>query len=157
MDYCEVSIITALSLHAQEKTQEAFLLLDEALTIAEEYKFYRLVADEGEAMYRLLREYKRAKRFKNEKFLDNLITMSQQMGILFPGYMERGPQKEVELTEKEIAVLRQIAEQRSNGEIAEYLDISLNTVKYYTKHIYGKLGVKSRTKAVKMAKELGIL
>lgn len=105
----------------------------------------------------LLDEYKKEKRFKDEIFLKKLISMSQKMGILFPGYMKREAQLMEELTENEIDVLRQLAADQTNGEIAEYLHISLNTVKYYTKQIYGKLGVKNRQKAVKNAKDLGIL
>lgn len=157
MDYCEVSIIEALSLYQQGKAEEAFVLLDEVLPIAKQYRFYRLIADEGDMMYHLLEEYKKEKRFEDEKFLELLTNMSQKMGVLFPGYMEREPQKNKELTERETDVLRLFAEERTNGEIADYFQVSLNTVKYYSKNIFEKLGVKNRQKAVKAAKELGIL
>lgn len=157
IDYCEVSIIEAMSFYMQGKTQEAYLLLDEILPIVRECQFYRLVADEGDMMYRLLNQYKKDKRFEDEIFMEKLIAMTQKMGILFPGYMRGEPKLLEELTENEIDVLRLLAAEKTNGEIAEYLGITLNTVKYYTKNIYGKLGVKNRLKAVKMVQEMGII
>ena len=44
-----------------------------------------------------------------------------------------------------------------NTEIADELRLSVHTVKWYARNLYGKLGVKSRTRAVARARELGIL
>lgn len=63
----------------------------------------------------------------------------------------------VSLNEREIEVLRLIAEGRSNNEIAERLVIALSTVKWHINNLFGKLGVHSRTQAVAQAKELGLL
>jgi predicted ATPase/DNA-binding CsgD family transcriptional regulator len=63
----------------------------------------------------------------------------------------------VPLNEREIEVLRLIAEGLSNSEIAERLVIALSTVKWHTNNLFGKLGVHSRTQAVAQAKELGLL
>jgi predicted ATPase/DNA-binding CsgD family transcriptional regulator len=61
------------------------------------------------------------------------------------------------LTERETEVLRLIAEGMSNMEIADKLDITINTVKGYIKNIYLKLGVNRRVQVVKKARELNIL
>jgi ATP/maltotriose-dependent transcriptional regulator MalT len=61
------------------------------------------------------------------------------------------------LSARELEVLGLIAEGHSNREIAAKLFLSLNTVKVHCSHIYGKLGVKSRTQAVAKAETLGIL
>jgi LuxR family maltose regulon positive regulatory protein len=42
----------------------------------------------------------------------------------------------------------------SNREICEALFITVGTVKWYTNHIYRKLGVKNRGQAVAKAREL---
>ena len=63
----------------------------------------------------------------------------------------------VPLNEREIEVLRLIAEGLSNNEIAERLVIALSTVKWHVNNLFGKLGVHSRTQAVAQAKELGLL
>jgi ATP/maltotriose-dependent transcriptional regulator MalT len=61
------------------------------------------------------------------------------------------------LSEREIAVLRLIADGRSNREIADRLIISLGTTKWYISQIFGKLQVHSRTQAVMRARALDIL
>ncbi|MEL7564095.1 MAG: AAA family ATPase [Dehalobacterium sp.] len=61
------------------------------------------------------------------------------------------------LTERETEVLNLIAEGMSNKEIADKLEITLNTVKGYIKNIYEKLGVNRRVQAVTRAKELKLL
>jgi LuxR family maltose regulon positive regulatory protein len=45
----------------------------------------------------------------------------------------------------------------SNQEIADQLYLSLNTIKWYARHIFSKLAVNKRTQAVARAQELGIL
>jgi LuxR family maltose regulon positive regulatory protein len=61
------------------------------------------------------------------------------------------------LSERELEVLRLIADGFSNAEIAQRLIIAHGTVKRHTNNIYGKLGVQSRTQAVARSRELGLL
>ena len=61
------------------------------------------------------------------------------------------------LSERELEILRLIAAGRSNPEIAELLYLSLNTVKWHAKNLYGKLNVGSRIEAVARAQELELL
>ena len=61
------------------------------------------------------------------------------------------------LTEREIEVLRLIAEGFSNQAIAARLYVSLNTVKAHTRSIYSKLDVHSRVSAVARGRTLGIV
>jgi DNA-binding NarL/FixJ family response regulator len=61
------------------------------------------------------------------------------------------------LTQREREVLQLIADGDSYGEISQRLCISLNTVSSHIKHIYGKLAVRSRGKAIKAAERLGLL
>jgi LuxR family maltose regulon positive regulatory protein len=60
------------------------------------------------------------------------------------------------LTTREVEVLKLIEAGRSNQEIAEQLVISIPTVKRHISNIYAKLGVKSRTQAVSIGKELKV-
>ena len=59
------------------------------------------------------------------------------------------------LTDRELAVLRQLAAGSSNQEIAQRLVISVGTVKAHIYHITAKLGARSRTEAVARAREQG--
>ncbi|WP_130912311.1 LuxR C-terminal-related transcriptional regulator, partial [Pseudomonas sp. Sample_9] len=86
--------------------------------------------------------------------------VSQQLLTHFPTAAPR-PAVESSATEqlssRELAVLRLIAQGCSNQEISEQLFISLHTVKTHASHINSKLGVERRTQAVARAKELGVL
>ncbi len=61
------------------------------------------------------------------------------------------------LTSRESEVLRLIGRGLSNREIALKLVVSLDTIRWYSKQIYSKLDVHSRTEAVVRAGELGLL
>ena len=57
----------------------------------------------------------------------------------------------------ELAALRLMASGKSNKEIAVSLDISTRTVKTHLAHRFEKLGVTSRTEAVKVANRRGLV
>ncbi len=71
--------------------------------------------------------------------------------------LERMRTPQISLSAREIEVLDRVAAGRSNGEIAADLVITEQTVKSHLAHIYTKLGVSSRTAAVSLARERGIL
>jgi DNA-binding NarL/FixJ family response regulator len=60
-----------------------------------------------------------------------------------------------ELTQRELEVLRLIAEGKTNAEIAQSLFISVGTVKVHVERIIDKLDVSDRTQAAVRAVELG--
>lgn len=61
------------------------------------------------------------------------------------------------LTPREADVLRAVARGLSNQEIGAELFLGQPTVKSHLAHVFGKLGVPSRTAAVARARELGLL
>jgi DNA-binding NarL/FixJ family response regulator len=61
------------------------------------------------------------------------------------------------LTEREIDVMKLVAEGRRNKEIAVALSISSQTVRVHMKNIYSKLGVSDRTEAMNVALRRGIV
>jgi DNA-binding CsgD family transcriptional regulator len=61
------------------------------------------------------------------------------------------------LTPRELEVLNLICAGRSNREIAEQYVLAKSTIKRHINHIYGKLGVESRTQALVRARELGLI
>ncbi|MEJ2265655.1 MAG: LuxR C-terminal-related transcriptional regulator [Anaerolineales bacterium] len=68
------------------------------------------------------------------------------------------PETPVEpLTDRELEVLGLMAEGLKYKEIAARLFISLNTVRFHVKAIYGKLNVNNRTGAIQMARQRRIL
>lgn len=63
----------------------------------------------------------------------------------------------VQLSEREIEILRMFDERLSNREIADRLVLSVGTVKWYAQQIFNKLGVSDRKNAVDRAQTLGLL
>ena len=61
------------------------------------------------------------------------------------------------LTERELAVLKLLAEGRSNKEIGTQLNITEGTVKNHMTNVLGKLGALDRTQAALKARELGLI
>ncbi len=61
------------------------------------------------------------------------------------------------LSERELEILRLVAQGASNKEIASTLVIAEGTVKNHVTNILGKLGVSDRTQAALKAKELGLV
>ncbi len=59
--------------------------------------------------------------------------------------------------ERELEVLQLLAQGLTNKEIAGRLALATETVRWYTKEIYGKLGVSGRGEAVYRARALGLL
>lgn len=63
----------------------------------------------------------------------------------------------VKLTERELEVLRLLDTGASNREIAKMLFVTEATVKTHLVHVFEKLGVSSRSRAIAAARESGIL
>jgi LuxR family maltose regulon positive regulatory protein len=61
------------------------------------------------------------------------------------------------LTDRERSVIRLLSAGLSNKEIGRKLDLSNNTVKFHLRNIYAKLNVTTRTAAVTIARDTGIL
>jgi len=69
----------------------------------------------------------------------------------------RVPESPETLTDREVEVLRLLAEGQSNKEIARSLSISEKTVKTHVSNILAKLGVPSRTHAALHAVRIGLV
>ena len=61
------------------------------------------------------------------------------------------------LTRRELEVLRILDSGAGNKEIADHLSLTVRTVRFHIENIYGKLGVQSRTQAVRVGREEGLL
>lgn len=155
MDLCEVMMIQALSFYRQGKKEQAFVLLDKVINYAKRYGYDRMIEDEGVQMYHLLYDYRRER--GSDPYLTKVMDIARKMGLLYPNYLRAAYSKVENITKMEKDVFRLMAEERTNEEISEYLDISINTVKFHVKNIYKKLSASSRGQAVKIAKEMGFL
>lgn len=71
--------------------------------------------------------------------------------------IRRGPDLVEPLSDRELEILRQLANGDSNKEIAVRLFITEGTVKNHVTNILGKLGVRDRTQAALKAREMGLI
>jgi LuxR family maltose regulon positive regulatory protein len=148
----ELLSLQALALNAQNKHKLASDTLARALSLAESGGYLRLFVDEGEQMKKLLRHV--ARQGVEADYVDRLLSAFAETDnqIFAP------PQPLIEpLSERELEVLRLVVAGLANRDIAEELIISLNTVKWHTKNIYGKLQAHSRAQAIARAYELEII
>jgi DNA-binding CsgD family transcriptional regulator len=62
-----------------------------------------------------------------------------------------------ELTRRELEILRLVADGHSNGQLAQMLWVTEQTVKFHLSNIYRKLHVANRTEASRWAQLNGLL
>jgi len=62
-----------------------------------------------------------------------------------------------EFKDRELEVITLMANGLSNREIADQLFVTVNTVRWYNKQIYSKLGTSRRTEAIALAREMGLI
>jgi LuxR family maltose regulon positive regulatory protein len=156
MDTCEAKLLYAMALFSDGNPQKAYEILDHTLPIVKRFHYYRLVADEGQKMYNMLRLYKKSRNI-NDFFLDMLISLSKGTGLMYPHYLKTLSESYPSLTDTEKSVLRLMADERSNADIADYMSVSINTVKFHSKNIFTKLNVNNRHQAIKIAMEANII
>lgn len=100
----------------------------------------------------------------HEEILAGIRAVAEGHTVLAPAIaatlvtrMRQDAQATPQLSPRELEVLRRVAAGRSNPEIARELFIGEATVKTHLLHVFEKLGVSDRTRAVTLALELGIL
>ncbi|WP_433943777.1 LuxR C-terminal-related transcriptional regulator [Paenibacillus sp. SN-8-1] len=158
----KVMVLQAAALYAHGDRLTAVQVLADALTMAEPSGFIRTFLDEGIYMQRLLREA--AAQGIMVDYVGRLLTEFEGEGLnqnfAPPNYSASPVPAEAliePLSERELEVLRLIAEGLSNQEISERLYIALTTVKGHNRIIFDKLQVSRRTEAVARARTLGLL
>lgn len=150
----KLMILQALVYDAAGDSDTAVKILSEALAAAEPAGFIRLFVDEGPMMARLLS--KAAARGIMPDYTARLLAA-------FEADEQNDPDKSTSagliepLSQRELEVLRLIAQGLSNREISEQLFLALITVKGHNQKIFAKLQAQRRTEAVARARELGLL
>lgn len=156
----KILILQALAYEAQNEISTGIIFLERALSLAEPEAYIRTFADEGEAMTRLLSAVK-ARGNRQEyihKILDACQTAERQNKQTIDPIAVSITQPLIEpLSQRELEILRLIAQGLSNREISERLFLALSTIKGHNQSIFGKLDVQRRTEAVARAQELGLL
>jgi LuxR family maltose regulon positive regulatory protein len=151
--------LIALAQQALGNRQAALDSLGQALALAEPQGYVRLFVDEGQPMAELL-----GIAISHHISPDYASKLLSAFPRDVPGAISIDKERKTStqllaepLSEREIEVLRLMAEGYKYQEIAERLVVSINTVRHHTRNVYGKLNVNNRTQAIGRAKELNLL
>jgi len=159
----EILLTQALVHQARNDLPQALAVLERALATAEPEGYVRIFVDEGDAMRRLLLKFRSA---IEKQTAHPLRGYAGKLLAAFSSPTETGPQSALAnqgngliepLTNRELEILRLIAEGHSNAEIGRRLYLALSTVKGHNLRIFSKLQAQNRTEAVARARELGLL
>jgi NarL family two-component system response regulator LiaR len=112
--------------------------------------------DEYELVQRALTQGAETYLLKNA----SAVQLAEAIRAVQAGHVEVSlplPDLGADLTSREVEVLIQVAQGLTNAQIAIHLKISRATVKYYVSSILGKMGAESRTEAVGLAVQHGLV
>lgn len=155
MDLCELHIICAINEFAIDERENAFEHFEKAVSLAEKYRFDRIIADEGMRVLEIIKAYSREK--EKTPYILRLKELSEKVAVLHPKYLKKHLPKMPALTETEMKILRLLSVSYTNAQIADLTETAVDTVKQHCKHICSKLEVENRHQAVQRAIELGML
>jgi LuxR family transcriptional regulator, maltose regulon positive regulatory protein len=147
----ELSLLQALAATRDGDTGQKWAALERALRVGQEAGLRR-VFDGGPAVARLLSAAEQ--RGICGDYARSLLVMAGTNASATATAISPSGER---LSERELEVLRLMAQGASNGEIAAHLIITVGTVKSHINHILGKLAAGNRTEAVARAREVGLL
>jgi len=152
----KVMVLQVVALHAHGEKDKAVQLLGDVLAMAEPGGFIRTFVDEGPVMAQLLSDA--VSRGGKQDYIGKLLAAFESETKDEGRTAEPSLSSLVEpLSQRELEVLRLIAEGLSNQEICERLFLALDTVKGHNRRIFNKLQVQRRTEAIARARELGLI
>ncbi len=151
------ALIARLSGHSSA----AYEALQGALAYAEPGGYVRRFIDEGVLLQALLNKFLEARRHGHLpaeprvslNYISRLLAVFEATPPS-PALIEAAVEP---LSDRELEILRLIAANRSNQEIAQELVLSLSTVKWHITNLFGKLQARNRLEAVNRARELNLL
>jgi LuxR family maltose regulon positive regulatory protein len=174
----KVMVLQAVALHLHGEQEKALQMVQDALELARPGGFVRIFVDEGTPMAHLLSAaLTRGKMPDHVGYIGKLLAAfelekSEEPESADKSYLPIGASSDraapalsalsassvVEpLRQRELEVLRLMAQGLSNHEISQRLYLALSTVKGHNRIIFSKLQVQRRTEAVARARELGLL
>ncbi|MPY99134.1 MAG: LuxR family transcriptional regulator [Actinophytocola sp.] len=157
----------AAGLWAAGRTEEAFRTLIPTLVSGEHAGLMRTFVDAGPTVRRMVGELSEAIRLDrlpaglpsvSNGYLTRILVASRSATpSMAPSGDNGGRLPEEPLTAREIDIVRLLDHGLSNKEIARRLGVTVNTVKWYLKGVYTKLGVTRRQESVNEARRRNLL
>jgi LuxR family transcriptional regulator, maltose regulon positive regulatory protein len=142
------------SVAALQGSPDCDRLVKDALSLAEQRGFVQTVLDTAPQI--VLRLLSHAERYPRTDYYARLISGTLATRKSNPALAKNAPLPDP-LTAAELRILQKLPLRLSYSELATDLHLSLNTVKTHLQHTYMKLGVTSRSDAVKRAAVLGLV
>jgi LuxR family maltose regulon positive regulatory protein len=145
----EIDLLKAIILYRQQEQWQIHFI--ETVKKAAAYSYIHMISDQGIAVLPLWRciDWEALQLKKN--YIEQLGEELKKMAELYPNYLI-GQQQDL-LSNKELQVIKLLAEGSTNAEVAAALEVSQSTVKFHIANILKKLGAENRVAAVNIAKD----
>jgi LuxR family maltose regulon positive regulatory protein len=153
--YVRALILQALAHQGLKQDTQALSSLKRALTIAAPEGFIRTFINKQLGVLTLLHQARTARIVPD--YVDKLLAAYEQQVKNQPVKIISTSVLIEPISERELDVLKLLAQGCADKKIAETLVIARETVHKHLKNIYGKLGVHSRTEAIARARDLDLL
>lgn len=157
-------LFKALSEYRLKREADAIDSYNQALLLCQQSGYRRVLVDDGAGLRELLQLMRQQQRFLpqlNQDFLDHVRDDLQAWnGVVIERVAAaRLPATDrlLSLTDKEIEILKLLAEGLCNKKIAHRASIALTTVKWHLQNIFSKLEARNRTEAVLKAQEMQLV
>lgn len=152
--YIAYSVLLATTLWTANEHAGAISAFEDALRASLFEGFRRVFIDEGDTVLQVINDVASASgEHKGNRLRDRFLAEIRLEISAAHQPTERNPH---DLSPREIEVLRYLVQGRSNREISQAIDISINTVKFHVKNIFAKLCVATRKEAVAASIRLGL-
>ncbi len=154
----DIDIARSAALFAEKRYEQARRIMEKALSFAEAEGYVRPFFNHVAVVLPLLNDMKRAKLDLRQSSHLKVIMAASAAGDKAPAGMKQPEgHKNSGLTERETEILKLMAAGCRYKEIAQRTFVSFETVKTHVKHVFEKLDVDSRAKAVNRARDLRLL
>lgn len=161
LDIAEASVLQAALEWAMENKKEAVNTLETALTAMQEYGFVRIFADEGAAIWPILKKLALNLRKENYQgslvphYLNEVTIAAYEQSRRHKGIaVNICAAKPVKLSKQQRLMISLLSMGYKNAEIVELTGLTIHTVKSHQAAAYAKLGVNNAMDAVLKARKL---
>jgi LuxR family transcriptional regulator, maltose regulon positive regulatory protein len=164
----EALVLRAVAYRQLDQIDRAYADLQRALTLAAPEDYVRVFLDEGEPLRLLMANFRVwIEKQPQDTAVEAVIQYASKLLSAFSPVSngEREIQNRQStipnllepLTDRELEVLRLMAQGLSNPEIAVKLIVAESTVKKHINHLFDKLDVETRVQAINKARELKLI
>jgi LuxR family transcriptional regulator, maltose regulon positive regulatory protein len=151
----EIIVLQSLAFWLLGDRHSALKRIDEALSRAEPENYVRVFIDEKEVMAQLLTCAVRNK--IHPEYSNFLLSEYNKLPFNLPPFPTSVPSTPALLSNRELEILKCIAEGQSTQEIAQKLVLSQYTVRTHIKNLFEKLEAHNRIQAIDIAKARNLI